>query len=144
MRRNNIPTMGAKQFTSCILSLALLAATARALSPVYLECQRQKPAGFSSLVGCPPGTIYVAKNDTKAHFTSVQAAVNSLCVVAFIYCEVIALTWIDDRREGVPATILIGAGEYHETLNVTRKAPLTLLVCFLLLDLRLATHHPFL
>jgi len=27
------------------------------------------------------------------------------------------------------ATVLIGAGEYHETVNITRSGPLTLLVC---------------
>ena len=29
------------------------------------------------------------------------------------------------------AIILVGEGEYHETLNITRRAPLTLLVMFL-------------
>jgi hypothetical protein len=28
-----------------------------------------------------------------------------------------------------PAVILIGEGEYHETINITRKGPVTLLVC---------------
>jgi hypothetical protein len=32
------------------------------------------------------------------------------------------------RPEGKAATLLIGAGDYHEKVNVTRKAPLTMLV----------------
>ena len=33
---------------------------------------------------------------------------------------------ISDEKE--PATILIAEGEYHETVNITRQGPLTLLV----------------
>lgn len=109
--------------------LALYAATAAALSPVYLECQHQKPAGVSVLSSCPVGTIYVAQNDSQAQFTSVQAAVDSLCVSFLLIPPGMTFSPAPARRhEGIPATILIGAGEYHETLNVTRKAPLTLLV----------------
>ena len=32
------------------------------------------------------------------------------------------------RPEDGAATILIGAGDYHETVNVTRPGPVTLLV----------------
>jgi hypothetical protein len=43
------------------------------------------------------------------------------------------LVLIKSRKEGIFATILIGAGEYHETVNVTRSSPLTLLVSPLML-----------
>lgn len=33
------------------------------------------------------------------------------------------------RPENGTATILVEAGEYHETVNITRRGPLTLLVC---------------
>ncbi|GLB45534.1 putative pectinesterase [Lyophyllum shimeji] len=81
-----------------------------ALSPRYIACQSQKPAGLSPLLGCPKGTIYVSQNvsDPFAKFHSVQEAVLSLPPTGH-------------------ATILIGAGEYHETVNVTRTGPLTLL-----------------
>jgi len=38
------------------------------------------------------------------------------------------LSWYPPRPETGSAIILIGAGEYHEMVNVTRSAPLTLLV----------------
>jgi hypothetical protein len=56
----------------------LLAPSASALSPFYLACQRIKSASLPPTLGCPAGTIYVAQNDSRAHFTSVQAAVDSL------------------------------------------------------------------
>ncbi|KAF8158502.1 pectin lyase-like protein [Crassisporium funariophilum] len=81
-----------------------------AVSLANVACQIQKPAGISPLLGCPEGTIFVSQNttDKNAHFHSVQAAVLSL-------------------PDAGSATILISAGEYHETVNVTRKGPLTLL-----------------
>ncbi|KZT58055.1 carbohydrate esterase family 8 protein [Calocera cornea HHB12733] len=75
----------------------------------YDACQRVKPAGHWQTDGCPAGTIYVSQNDTSAHFTSVQAAVQSLP---------------DDLS---PAVILIGPGMYKGVVNVTRKGPVTLL-----------------
>ncbi|EPQ54795.1 pectin lyase-like protein [Gloeophyllum trabeum ATCC 11539] len=78
------------------------------LSPIYLGCQLQKPSSWSQLLGCSSGTLYVSPTDPEANFTSVQAAVDSL-------------------SEGEPVTILIGEGVYHETVNVSRQAPLTLL-----------------
>ncbi|TFY77245.1 hypothetical protein EWM64_g6765, partial [Hericium alpestre] len=74
----------------------------------FLACQLRGILSDRPLTSCPPGTLYVSANDTRTHFTTVQAAVSSLA---------------DDGS----ATILIGAGEYHETVNVTRRGPLTLL-----------------
>lgn len=53
-----------------------------------------------------------------------------LCELQIILYFVQLLTYFPEipREEGKAATILIGEGEYHETVNVTRKAPLTLLV----------------
>ncbi|KAK7048001.1 carbohydrate esterase family 8 protein [Favolaschia claudopus] len=81
-----------------------------ALSPEFNSCQIQKPSHMSPLSGCPPGTIFVSANtsDSQADFTSIQAAIASLPPTD-------------------AATILIAEGVYHETLNVTRTAPLTLL-----------------
>jgi len=59
--------------------------------------------------GVSKGTIFVSANDKNAyHFQSIQSAINSL----------------DDLS---PIFILIGAGFYHEVINITRKAPLTIL-----------------
>ncbi|KAK7054335.1 hypothetical protein VNI00_003529 [Paramarasmius palmivorus] len=81
-----------------------------ALSPRYLPCQLQKPASTSSLEGCPSGTIFVSKNtsDPEVKFSTVQEAILSL----------------PDELEAI---ILVAEGEYHETVNVTRSGPLTLL-----------------
>ncbi|ETW82114.1 carbohydrate esterase family 8 protein [Heterobasidion irregulare TC 32-1] len=79
-----------------------------ALSTRFLTCQLQKPERVHPLIGCPSGTLFVSGNDTRARFQGVQEAVASL------------------PEEG-DAVILIGAGEYHETVNVTRKGALTLL-----------------
>ncbi|KAI0075082.1 pectin lyase-like protein [Panus rudis PR-1116 ss-1] len=87
------------------LSLFLLA---DALSPHFIPCQLQKPQNISPLEGCPTGTVFVSQHDSRAHHTSVQEAISSL-------------------PENGRSTILIGEGDYHETLNVTRKGPLTLL-----------------
>ncbi|KAF9265315.1 pectin lyase-like protein [Marasmius fiardii PR-910] len=74
----------------------------RGLSPQFLPCQLKKASDSSPLFGCPAGTIYVSSNpsDSNANFNSVQEAILSLHA-----CE----------------------GEYHENVNVTRSAPLTLL-----------------
>ncbi|KAL0059209.1 hypothetical protein AAF712_014053 [Marasmius tenuissimus] len=76
-----------------------------ALSPKFLACQVQKPAGTSPLDGCPPGTVFVSQDGPNP---SVQEAIEAL------------------PEEG-EAIILIAEGQYHETVNVTRRAPLTLL-----------------
>ncbi|KAI9462265.1 carbohydrate esterase family 8 protein [Boletus coccyginus] len=78
------------------------------LSPTYLQCQLQKPAGESPLEGCPGGTIFVSPTDSTAAFTSVQEAIDSLPATG-------------------SAVILIGEGQYFEMLNVARSAPITLL-----------------
>ncbi|KAK0482590.1 pectin lyase-like protein [Armillaria novae-zelandiae] len=83
---------------------------ALAFSPSFLPCQARKPATESTLSGCPPGTILVSKDssDPDASFSSIQDAVLSLPNLG-------------------RATILIAEGQYQETLNITRKGPLTLL-----------------
>ncbi|KAI8986175.1 pectin lyase-like protein [Trametes punicea] len=98
--------------TSCMVKAVLLSSFAvscvLALSPAHIACQLKKPSGHLALEGCAPGTIYVSQSDPHAHFTSVQQAILAL-------------------PEKGAATVLIGAGEYHETVNITRKDPLTLL-----------------
>ncbi|KAI0683093.1 pectin lyase-like protein [Earliella scabrosa] len=79
-----------------------------ALSPHHIACQLKEPPDISPLKGCAPGTIFVSPDDPRADFTSVQGAILSL------------------PQHGA-ATILIGAGEYHETVNVTRSDLVTLL-----------------
>ncbi|KAL1980794.1 hypothetical protein VTN96DRAFT_3528 [Rasamsonia emersonii] len=77
----------------------------------------QFPAGTSrlscqtSLTSCPNGTIIVSnnKNDPRAHFTSIQSAIDSL------------------PNDNSSQTILILAGNYTEQLNITRSGPVTLL-----------------
>ncbi|KAI0718206.1 pectin lyase-like protein [Cerioporus squamosus] len=92
-----------------LLFLALLAAyNVWALSPSHVACQLKKPQHIDPLTGCARGTLYVSSQDPRADFSSVQAAISSL-------------------PEHGTATILVGAGEYHETINVTRSGPLTLL-----------------
>jgi hypothetical protein len=67
-------------------TLFLLLSGSLALSPKFLACQIQKPAGLSPLLGCPQGTIFVSQNtsDVYAHFHSVQEAVLSLCVLLIL------------------------------------------------------------
>jgi len=89
-------------FTACLLGIPSVLSTTR-----YLACQTS-PSTSKPLSGCPEGTIFVSPTDSHAHFTEVQQAILSL-------------------PEHGQATILIGKGEYHETLNVTRSDPLTLL-----------------
>ncbi|KAG1797388.1 carbohydrate esterase family 8 protein [Suillus plorans] len=88
--------------------LASFGVEIHALSPNYSACQLQQNAETSPLTGCPDGTLFVSPTDSRAHFKTVQAAVESL-------------------PETGDAIILIGAGEYFEKVNVTRSAPLTLL-----------------
>jgi hypothetical protein len=63
---------------SLVAAVGLLAQCALALSPVYVACQVIAPGRVSPTLGCPPGTLYVSQNDTRAHFTSVQPAIASL------------------------------------------------------------------
>ncbi|KAG9315035.1 carbohydrate esterase family 8 protein [Chiua virens] len=80
-----------------------------ALSPAYITCQFQKPYGVSALTGCPEDTLYVSQTDPEANYTNVQSAISSL----------------PDSESQV--TILVGEGEYFETVNITRTGPLNLL-----------------
>ncbi|KAJ7282486.1 pectin lyase-like protein [Mycena rebaudengoi] len=75
----------------------------------YAACQSTLKPKFLPTLFCPPGTLYVSQTDSKAHFTSVQAAVASLP---------------HDTSAGF---ILIGAGTYQEAVNVSRVGPTTLL-----------------
>ncbi|OCH90457.1 carbohydrate esterase family 8 protein [Obba rivulosa] len=95
---------------SCYLLVlpALLISFVEALSPAFSLCQLQKPAIQSPLLGCPSGTLFVSQSDPRANFTSVQQAILSL------------------PTSGT-ATILIGEGVYHETVNITRGDPMVLL-----------------
>ncbi|KIJ54145.1 carbohydrate esterase family 8 protein [Sphaerobolus stellatus SS14] len=100
-----------KTILSLLSSLSLLCTlklVSAGFSPSLVACQLQKPAPISPLLGCPPGTLFVSATDKRAKFTSVSAAVASL----------------PDKG---PATILIGEGDYHETVNVTRSGPVTML-----------------
>lgn len=110
-----------------VLSLLLLAQLGIALSPTFLPCQLQKPTIISPLVGCPPGTLFVSPKDSRAHFTKVQDAVSSLYGCNESYKNNV-LRGLLDRPHTGSAVILVGEGEYHETVNITREAPITLLV----------------
>ncbi|KAG2130656.1 carbohydrate esterase family 8 protein [Suillus bovinus] len=96
------------RLTFLVALLAGLAVQIQALSPEYLACQLQKDAETSPLTGCPSGTLYVSPTDSRADFTGVQAAIESL-------------------PQTGDAVILIGEGEYFEMVNIARSAPLTLL-----------------
>lgn len=97
-----------------ILQTALLAATLLSTSnaspkgPVdtYKKCQRQTKRATE---GCPKGTLFVAKDDPRADFTSIQDAIDSL------------------GNTTIAGHILIAPGNYTEQLNVTRRAPLHLI-----------------
>ncbi|KAI0059539.1 pectin lyase-like protein [Artomyces pyxidatus] len=91
-----------------IAIFVLLFCSASALSPNFLPCQLLKGLDEDPLTDCPPGTLFVSSADPRARFSDVQTAVRSL------------------PEEG-SYTILIGAGEYNEVVNVTRASPLTLL-----------------
>ncbi|KAJ5119016.1 hypothetical protein N7448_010725 [Penicillium atrosanguineum] len=58
---------------------------------------------------CPSGTILVSATDSRADYTTIQSAINSL------------------PNDTSSHTILILSGTYKEQLNVTRPGPLTLL-----------------
>jgi hypothetical protein len=96
-------------------SLAVLASSllqvAAGLDPqgpaqTYKRCQRKT---CNPTDGCPEGTIYVSKDDSRAKFTSIQAAIESV------------------GNTTTPAYILIAPGNYTEQLNVTRSGPLHLI-----------------
>ncbi|KAL3461242.1 pectin lyase fold/virulence factor [Aspergillus heterothallicus] len=86
-----------------LLSLnALLTCAASIPSTAHRNCQR-------SLKSCPKGTVIVSGTNPKAHFSTVQAAIESL------------------PHDNSSHTILVLAGEYTEQVNVTRPGPVTLL-----------------
>ncbi|KII86936.1 carbohydrate esterase family 8 protein [Plicaturopsis crispa FD-325 SS-3] len=91
-----------------LILACLVVVQVTALSPRFFACQVQKPTSVSPLQDCPDGTIFVSQNDARAQYSSVQEAILSL-------------------PETGNATILIASGEYHETVNVSRAGPLTLL-----------------
>ncbi|KAI5453717.1 hypothetical protein NCC49_005533 [Naganishia albida] len=74
----------------------------------YSECQKPRPQG-RQLEACPNGTVYVSQTDPQSNFGSIQDAVLSLP--------------FDDS----PRYILVGPGNYHEVVNITRKGPLTVM-----------------
>lgn len=72
----------------------------------YALCQRHT---LQPTEGCPPNTIYVAQDDQRARFHTIQAAIDSL------------------GNATAPGHILVAPGNYTEQLNVTRQAPLHLI-----------------
>jgi pectin methylesterase-like acyl-CoA thioesterase len=72
----------------------------------YKRCQRKT---CNPTDGCPEGTIYVSQDDSRANFTSIQTAIESV------------------GNTTAPAYILIAPGNYTEQLNVTRRGPLHLI-----------------
>ncbi|KAK7031523.1 pectin lyase-like protein [Favolaschia claudopus] len=75
----------------------------------YAACQSTlKPKSLPTLF-CPEGTKFVSQTDSHVHFTRVQDAVLAL------------------PNDTSAAFILIGAGTYQESVNVSRKGPTTLL-----------------
>ncbi|KIW00079.1 uncharacterized protein PV09_08421 [Verruconis gallopava] len=73
----------------------------------FAECQRN--TCDDPLLGCPKGTLYVSQTSSKADFSSIQAAIESL------------------PNDNSTQYILIAPGNYTEQLNVTRPGPLRLL-----------------
>lgn len=88
------------RLTFFVALLAGLVVQIQALSPEYLACQLQKDAETSPLTGCPAGTLYVSPTDSRATFTSVQAAIESLWVTVGIFLSsvLIFLQATDGRR----------------------------------------------
>ncbi|KDE05577.1 hypothetical protein MVLG_04072 [Microbotryum lychnidis-dioicae p1A1 Lamole] len=92
-------------FTNAALSL-LPSIAAKHPNDKRLACQ-----GFTKCFepkNCPPGTLYVSRTDSNAHFKTISAAIASL------------------PSDTSAKTIVVGAGHYQEQLNVTRKGPLYL------------------
>ncbi|SCV67626.1 BQ2448_5237 [Microbotryum intermedium] len=95
-------------FTSAFAE-SLLPASAAVPFPTELRIQCQACNGAFQPANCPFGTIFVSASDPAASFTTIQAAIDSLP---------------DDTSAG---TILVGAGMYHEQLNITRQGALYVL-----------------
>lgn len=81
--------------------------------PIYGACQslhgpRLLKQAIPTL-DCPPGTVFVSQTNKNAHFQTIQAAVESL------------------PKDLSPRWILVDEGTYHESVNVSRKGPTTLL-----------------
>ncbi|KAG8854802.1 hypothetical protein FRB96_007331 [Tulasnella sp. 330] len=92
------------------LGLPLLATSTYAVAKTtYAACQLPAKVQGTQLANCPNGTVYVSQTDPEARYGSIQAAVESLPA--------------DDSSQ----VILIGPGNYHEVINVTRVGPLTML-----------------
>ncbi|KAJ9117738.1 hypothetical protein QFC20_000016 [Naganishia adeliensis] len=101
----------------CILGLFLSSVSAvpttrnndkKNRATTYSECQKLKPQG-EQLNGCPEGTLYVSQTDPQANYGSIQKAIMSL------------------PNDNSAHHILIGQGNYHEVLNISRPGPLALL-----------------
>lgn len=97
-----------------LLSLLLTAGFASAAPAAESQAQGEARKLCQShtknpLQGCPKGTILVSAANSKADFTTIQGAIDSL------------------PHDNSSHTILILAGNYTEQLNVTRPGPLTLL-----------------
>src|SRR5689334_19683129 len=100
-----------------LISLALSAhpraasALARLHAQVYGFCQHLASPlkTISPTLGCPPGTVFVSQTNEAADFSTINQALDSL------------------PGDLSPRWILVDAGEYKETLNISRKGPVTLL-----------------
>ncbi|WRT68267.1 uncharacterized protein IL334_005243 [Kwoniella shivajii] len=90
------------------IALVVLLAGTSTLANTYAECQRPKSQG-QQLQGCPNGTIYVSQTDAQAEYGTIQGAVQSL------------------SNDNTTQYILVGSGNYHEVVNVTRQGPLTIM-----------------
>ena len=96
----------AKFFVVLCLLRGCLAITNQSVVPFSLaHCQYSTP---NPLEGCATGTILVSRTILGA-FSTIQSAIDSI------------------QNSSSHATILVTGGNYTEQLNVTRKAPLTLL-----------------
>ncbi|KAF4981032.1 hypothetical protein FZEAL_3084 [Fusarium zealandicum] len=101
-----IPFMLKATLVVATLFQASLADNPKGPVTTYDKCQRKT---HDPTDGCPRGTLYVAKDDPKAKFDSIQDAIDSL------------------GNTTTPGHILIAPGNYTEQLNVTRSGPLHLI-----------------
>jgi len=99
------------QLATFAVAVAYLATTADAGIPVYGLCQYMAGPlkALNPTFGCPPGTIFISQQDPRAKHHTVKSALDAL------------------PKDLSPQWLLIDKGEYEETLNISRKGPMTLL-----------------
>lgn len=100
----------AKQIISCVAAFIITGffstALASALPSPHDTCQYPTK---NALEGCPKNSILVGQDSSVAKFTSIQKAISSL------------------PDDDTAFTIVVLSGNYTEQLNVTRKAPITII-----------------